>query len=90
MDLNLVTVVLVEVLICQNILVLNESYPHTPFIKTVLTQKDLWYSSFLAILNRSPRAAENYQLYFILCTLGLDIHSKNFHAYQYLRLKQRS
>lgn len=80
MDLNLVTVVLVEVLICQNILVLEESYPHIPFIKTILTQKDLQNSSFLEILNRSPRAAENYQLYFILCVLGLDMHGKNFHA----------
>jgi len=29
-------VVLVEVLICQNILVLNESYPHMLFTKTIL------------------------------------------------------
>lgn len=78
MDLNLVTVVLVEVLICQNILVLNESYPHMPFTKTILTQKDLQYSSFLAILNRPPRAAETYRLYFILCIVGLIYTEKNF------------
>lgn len=72
MDLNLVTVVLAEVLICQNILALNESYSHISFTKTSLTQKDLQYFSFLASLNRSPRAAENYELLFhsLYCGFG--------------------
>lgn len=88
MDVHLVTVVLVEVLICQNILVLNESYPYMPFIKTVLSQKDLPKLSFSVILNRSPKTAENDRFYFTHYILGLNIFRKIFLASQYLKLNK--
>lgn len=88
MDLNLVTVILAEVLICQNILVLNESYSHMPFTKTVLAQKDLQHLSFLVILNRWPKAAKSGRFHFVFCILVLDIHSKIFHAHQYLKFSK--
>lgn len=88
MDLNLVTLILVEVLISQNILISNESYSPMPFTKTILAQNSLQCPSFLVILNRSHKAAENDRFHFIICILSLYIHSKIFHACWYLRLNK--
>jgi hypothetical protein len=88
MDLNLVTVVLVDFLTCQNILILHESCPHT-ITNTIPVQKkkkDFQYPCFLVILNRLPQVAENDRFAFILCILGFNIQGKMFYVYQDLRL----